>query len=66
MLRIRVLPLPRDQFMLIMDGVTQEFMDSVDTTAYGDFLRENLDGCGGALLFHREVGDVDMDLSPYG
>lgn len=66
MLRIRVLPLPRDQFMLILDGVSQEFLDSVNLPAYGDFLRENLNGCGGALLFHREVGDVDLDLSPYG
>lgn len=67
-MRFRVLQLPRDQFVIIMDNVPEDLVQNEAETQVikglsGDLV-DRLEGCGGVIATNRTV---DMEAwYPYG
>lgn len=67
-MRLRVLHLPRDQFVIVIDRMNEELFHAEEgqdqLRAIGDHSKESLAGCGGILAF---TDAVDMEAwYPYG
>lgn len=67
-MRLRVMHLPRDQFVIVLDRVDEELFHGEhgreQLNAIGEHSKESLTGCGGILAF---TDAVDLEAwYPYG